>query len=217
MNMIIDTSTKNMLAILQTEKDFIVAPKTEKKHQENLLPSIEKLLLEYKTTLQKVDNIGVVVGPGSFTGIRLAVATAKAFCYVDRHKKIVAINMLDLLGTVAMKHSKGKFCVCVKCTSSKMYVGQFDKNGEKVSQFTLLKEDIKKIDDFEKFFFFDEDFFSFDNFKQLKITEQDYVDYMSEKVRMKEFVENEKLEPFYMALSQAEEELLKKEKKDDKK
>ena len=217
MNMIIDTSTKNMLAILQTEKDFIVAPKTEKKHQENLLPSIEKLLLEYKTTLQKVDNIGVVVGPGSFTGIRLAVATAKAFCYVDRHKKIVAINMLDLLGTVAMKHSKGKFCVCVKCTSSKMYVGQFDKNGEKVSQFTLLKEDIKKIGDFEKFFFFDEEFFSFDNFKQLKITEQDYVDYMSEKVRMKEFVENEKLEPFYMALSQAEEELLKKEKKDDKK
>lgn len=216
MNLIIDTSSRNLMAILQDEKHLFVAPKVDKKHQECLLPSIEKLLIDGKTTLDKVDNIGVVVGPGSFTGIRLAVATAKAFCYVDRNKKVVAINMLDLFGTVAKKQSKGKFCVCVKCTSSKFYVGQFDKNGEKVCQFVLLKDEIKNIDDFEKFFFYDDDFFSFGDFKKLELIEQDYVDFMSERIKKAEFVKNEKLEPLYMALSQAEEELLKKEKKDEK-
>lgn len=216
MNLIIDTSTSIMLAILQDEKQTIIAPKICKKHQENLLPSIEKLLIEAKTTLNKVENIGVVVGPGSFTGIRLGVATAKAFCYVDKRKKIVAINMLDLLGSVVKKHSKKKFCVCVKCTSSKIYVGQFDENGEKTSQFVLLKDEIKKIDKYEKFFFLEEDFFSFDNFKQLKVTEQDYIDFFINKLSNKDFVDFEKLEPLYMALSQAEEELFKKENKDDK-
>jgi len=217
MNLILDTSSSNMVAILQDEKHLFVAPKVSKKHQENLLPSIEKLLIENKTSLNKVDIIGVVVGPGSFTGIRLAVATAKGFCYVDRCKKIVAINILDLLGSVAKKSSKGKFCVCVKCTSSKFYVGQFDKNGKKTSQFVLLKDEINRLEDFEKFFFFDSEFFSFDNFKRIEITDQDYVNFLNEKISKKDFVEFEKLEPLYMALSQAEEELLKKEKKDDKK
>jgi len=215
MRLIIDTSSNDMIAILQDEKNLFFAPKISKKHQENLLPSIEKILIQSKKTLDKVDVIGVVIGPGSFTGIRLAVATVKGFCYVDRNKKIVAINMLDLLGFVAKKMAKNNFCVLIKCTSSKVYVGQFSEKGEKVSQFVLLKDEISKLDEFEKFFFSDKDFFSYKSFKQLELSNEDYVSFLNEKILKNDFIQNEKLEPLYMALSQAEEELLKKEKKDE--
>lgn len=211
MNLIIDTSTSFLVTILDGEKGRFVAPRLTKKHQENLLPSIESLLVKAHSSIKDVDILGVVVGPGSFTGIRLAVATAKGFAFVDRHKKIVPINMLDLLGFVAKHQAKYDFCVCLKCTSSKIYVAQFDRNGKKLSQLVLPKEDAKTILCPEKFNYLDDEFFSFGSFKSLTLTDDDYVQFLSQRIDEKNFVSFEKLVPLYMALSQAEEELLKKQ------
>lgn len=53
-------------------------------HSATLLPSVDACLRSAKAALADVDLIGVVSGPGSFTGIRIGLATAKAFAAVRR-------------------------------------------------------------------------------------------------------------------------------------
>jgi len=49
-------------------------------HAEELLPLIERALGECKVGIQAIDLVGVNTGPGSFTGLRIGLATAKGIC-----------------------------------------------------------------------------------------------------------------------------------------
>jgi len=53
-------------------------------HSATLLPSVDACLAAAKVSLGDVDLIGVVSGPGSFTGLRIGLATVKAFAAVRR-------------------------------------------------------------------------------------------------------------------------------------
>jgi tRNA threonylcarbamoyladenosine biosynthesis protein TsaB len=44
---------------------------------EQLLPTIQQLLIDAHTTFKDLTDIAITLGPGSFTGVRLAIATAK--------------------------------------------------------------------------------------------------------------------------------------------
>ena len=48
-------------------------------HSESLMPLVSKILEEVNLTLQDMDLLAIDIGPGSFTGIRIGIATAKAF------------------------------------------------------------------------------------------------------------------------------------------
>ncbi len=50
-------------------------------HSERLLPALEELLAQGNLTVQDLNLVSAVTGPGSFTGIRIGVATAKALSY----------------------------------------------------------------------------------------------------------------------------------------
>jgi tRNA threonylcarbamoyladenosine biosynthesis protein TsaB len=49
------------------------------RHAETLLPRIEHALVASALTLEQIDLIAVGIGPGSFTGVRVGVASAKGF------------------------------------------------------------------------------------------------------------------------------------------
>lgn len=53
-------------------------------HSQTLLPIIEGVLQDAKITVDDLDRIGVAVGPGSFTGIKIAVATAKGLAHKNK-------------------------------------------------------------------------------------------------------------------------------------
>lgn len=65
-------------------------------HSERLMPHIEYLLSTVDEKIQDMDRFAVTVGPGSFTGIRIGVATANAFAMAYA-KKVIAISTLDAL------------------------------------------------------------------------------------------------------------------------
>jgi len=50
-------------------------------HSEGLLPQLEQLLKRTNTKKQDIDLIAVSMGPGSFTGLRIGLATAEAMAY----------------------------------------------------------------------------------------------------------------------------------------
>jgi tRNA threonylcarbamoyladenosine biosynthesis protein TsaB len=68
----------------------------KKNHSETLMPMIEFMFKTAEIDLADVDYIAVTTGPGSFTGIRIGAATAKALAH-GTGKKIIGVATLDAL------------------------------------------------------------------------------------------------------------------------
>ena len=206
MDLIIDTSTARLIVIL-VDKDKIdyVENLVSNKHQASLLSDIETLLLKNKCKLSDIETFGVVVGPGSFTGVRLSVATVKAFNFVNKKQKIVAINNLDLLNFIC-KNEKNDYAIAIKSTSSKCYLSKVCKNIRQ--DFLATNEQVEDLDC--DVFGYDIDKIGTKKVEKLQVKVQDYVEFFLTQKQKKNFVDYVSLEPVYMALSQAEEELLKK-------
>jgi tRNA threonylcarbamoyladenosine biosynthesis protein TsaB len=65
-------------------------------HAGRLLPGIQHLLHETDLTAQQIDAFAVTTGPGSFTGLRIALTTAKTLSLVTG-KPLVGVPTLDVL------------------------------------------------------------------------------------------------------------------------
>lgn len=72
-------------------------------HSVNLLPMIDQALTSSGLTLEALDRIAVVSGPGSFTGVRIGVSTVKGLAH-GAGKPCVTVDALE-----AMAHSAGAF------------------------------------------------------------------------------------------------------------
>ena len=80
----IDTTTK-VSALALAEDGKLIAEvflHTQKMHSERLIPMLDQLLETAAWKLNDLAFIGVVKGPGSFTGIRIGIATAQGFSQV---------------------------------------------------------------------------------------------------------------------------------------
>jgi tRNA threonylcarbamoyladenosine biosynthesis protein TsaB len=65
-------------------------------HSEHLLPMIDLLLSENGQTAADLDLIAVSIGPGSFTGLRIGLSTAKGLAYAAS-KPVAAVSTLEAL------------------------------------------------------------------------------------------------------------------------
>lgn len=93
----VDTTTKIANStILCKDNIFSKSIDNEITHSEKLLPLIDDILNNSSTTLKDIDLFAVTTGPGSFTGIRIGLATIKAFAKVYS-KKIYAVNSLEVM------------------------------------------------------------------------------------------------------------------------
>ena len=65
-------------------------------HSEKLLPMIDGILCDASLTLDAIDAVAVSIGPGSFTGLRIGLSTAKGLS-MALQKPIIAVPTLDAL------------------------------------------------------------------------------------------------------------------------
>ncbi|NLP44907.1 MAG: tRNA (adenosine(37)-N6)-threonylcarbamoyltransferase complex dimerization subunit type 1 TsaB [Peptococcaceae bacterium] len=94
----IDTTTK-ITALALAEKGKLVGEgflHTGKTHSERLIPMLDQLLTAAAWKLAELDFIAVVRGPGSFTGIRIGIATAQGLAQVLKIP-VFGITSLDTL------------------------------------------------------------------------------------------------------------------------
>ena len=68
------------------------------KHSENVLKTIDQMCEEANVNILDVKTVAVVVGPGSFTGLRIGTAIAKALGAVNKDLKFGARTIQFLLG-----------------------------------------------------------------------------------------------------------------------
>ena len=105
----IDTTTKKASVVVK--KDNTIISKTidnEITHSEKLLPLIHETLEEANLKLQDIHLLACTLGPGSFTGVRIGIATMKALAKVI-DTKIYGITSLELLAMDGIKNSTNSF------------------------------------------------------------------------------------------------------------
>ena len=94
----IDTSGKNLTVIIC--KDGVITQYFDNEcgvnHSVALMPKIEEIALKADFDFKKADFFSAVVGAGSFTGIRIGVATIKAMCFAF-NKPCLSITSFDTL------------------------------------------------------------------------------------------------------------------------
>ncbi|MGL4359733.1 MAG: tRNA (adenosine(37)-N6)-threonylcarbamoyltransferase complex dimerization subunit type 1 TsaB [Sediminibacterium sp.] len=98
----IDTATEYAATCIS--KDGIMLAKREnadlKNHGSFLQPAIQSLCLETGIPLADIDALAVTAGPGSYTGLRVGMASAKGICFTLQ-KPLITINTLALIAHAA--------------------------------------------------------------------------------------------------------------------
>ncbi len=84
MILFLDTSTNTIRLGLAKDSQLVAEHSWESKfrHSEELLPTLEKFLKKSKVKLNNLRGIIVVSGPGSFTGLRVGIATANTLAFI---------------------------------------------------------------------------------------------------------------------------------------
>ena len=115
----IDTSGKNLTVVIN--KDGKLFKYYDKEcgvnHSVALMPKIEELINEANFDLSTADFFCAVVGAGSFTGIRIGVATIKALCFAF-NKPCLSITSFDTLAY----NEQGKVLAVIDAKHNGFYV-----------------------------------------------------------------------------------------------
>lgn len=119
-----DTSSKALsLAILEDKQ--VLAETTiniKKNHSITLMPAIDFLMASLDWTPKDLDRIVVAEGPGSYTGLRIAVATAKTLAHT---LNIELVGMSSLLALVPYQQ-EGLFVSLMDARRNNVYVGFYE-------------------------------------------------------------------------------------------
>jgi tRNA threonylcarbamoyladenosine biosynthesis protein TsaB len=86
----------------------------QKEHASFVHAAIEEMLEEGGFKLKDMDAFSVTSGPGSYTGLRVGMATAKGFCYAFS-KPLLAINTLEVMAKAAIDTVSDKDAVKFLC------------------------------------------------------------------------------------------------------
>lgn len=112
-----------------------------KTHSQNLMPLIQDLFVKSNIGLSEIDLIACNKGPGSFTGIRIGIATAKAIAEVA-NIPVIGISSLDCLA-YNVPNATGVICSLIDANNNQVYSAIFDKNYNLISEY--LADDVSNI------------------------------------------------------------------------
>lgn len=117
----LDTSTNAVSAAIAEDERLLGQAylHVTKKHSETLLPILDQLLTDCGYSIKDMDAVAVTAGPGSFTGVRIGVASASAFAYA-LSCPVYEVSTLDAL--LAMAPSGLLTCALLDARRDQVYV-----------------------------------------------------------------------------------------------
>ena len=135
-----DTSSKALsLAILEDKQ--LLAETTiniKNNHSITLMPAIDFLMASLDWTPKDLDRIVVAEGPGSYTGLRIAVATAKTLAHT---LDIELVGMSSLLALVPYQQ-EGLFVPLMDARRNNVYAGFYENAKPVMSEAHLSFEEV---------------------------------------------------------------------------
>ena len=115
---------------------------TQNTHSEKLMPMVQQILNDLQMSIQQIDAVAVTCGPGSFTGLRIGMATAKGIVQ-GGNKKLIAIPTLDCLAQ-NLKHYPGVICPIMNAQKKQVYTAIYrtaEGKLERLSDYQAIEAD----------------------------------------------------------------------------
>lgn len=139
----VDTSNKVASVALFQDDVFIEEKRNDCQltHSETLLPLIDELLKEKNITIKDIDMFAVCIGPGSFTGIRIGVATVKGMAQA-LNKKIISVTSLE--GLLEISQSKNA-CAIINARHGNVYMQIRHKGKPGAPDFMTIEQLINEL------------------------------------------------------------------------
>ncbi len=154
------TACTSTVAVLNNEALLgVYTVNTNNKHSETLLPMVKNLLATLSLTIDDIDAYAVSNGPGSFTGVRIGMATIKGLAF-GRDAKCVEISTIEALAQ-NLEGFDGIVCPIMNARRGQVYTGAF-LNGERIINDTcmMLDELIPLLEKYGKKIYFTGDGYS---------------------------------------------------------
>jgi tRNA threonylcarbamoyladenosine biosynthesis protein TsaB len=123
----IDTAVQTSsvcLAQNDTAIDEIINPQ-QKDSAAWLQVAIKELLHKNNLSLDQIYAIAVSEGPGSYTGLRVGMSTAKGLCYVLQ-KPLITVGTLKMMAAAAPKSSTELLCPMIDARRMEVFTAVFD-------------------------------------------------------------------------------------------
>ena len=138
---LLDSSNTNLSVGLARDNLLLecVSYEAWQQQSEYMIPELNKLLAKYSVSKEEIQEVIVAKGPGSYTGVRIAITIAKTIATV-LNAKLYAVSSLRV-----QKECKNPSICLINARSGRSYIGVYeDKN-------TILEDQIMKNDDVLKY------------------------------------------------------------------
>ncbi|MBU1998084.1 MAG: tRNA (adenosine(37)-N6)-threonylcarbamoyltransferase complex dimerization subunit type 1 TsaB [Candidatus Omnitrophota bacterium] len=137
----IDTSTKSFcLGFYDDDRFYAYTLELKSRLSSLITPSIQRVIMAVGLEISDIDFFCCGLGPGSFTGLRIGLATIKGLCWSIK-KPVIGISSLEIIALNASK-KEGYIVVLLDAKRGLVYCGIYkSKNGllTRVMQESLLK------------------------------------------------------------------------------
>ena len=145
----IDTSSSDVSIAIIKDKEILssITKSIPNAHSIYTVSFLDKIIKEANLKQKDIENILVVTGPGSFTGVRIGVTIAKTYAYL-RKINVIGVSSLKML-SLSCDH---EYCLSlVNARHDNYYLGLYDQNNNEVisEQFNTKDEVLKLIQKYQ--------------------------------------------------------------------
>ena len=124
----------------------------QKDHAAWIHTAINKLLKETGFPLKSLEAIAVSIGPGSYTGLRIGLSSAKGLCYA-LDIPLITISTLKMIASAVKQKATDLICPMVDARRLEVFTGLYNKDLLEISAARALIIDETSFDTFHKILF----------------------------------------------------------------
>ncbi|HCL04618.1 MAG TPA: tRNA (adenosine(37)-N6)-threonylcarbamoyltransferase complex dimerization subunit type 1 TsaB [Chitinophagaceae bacterium] len=128
----IDTATATAGVCLSKDEDIlaILTSTDQKNHASFIQPAIASIVQQTGIALTDLAAIAVTGGPGSYTGLRVGMATAKGICF-SLEKPLIVVNTLEVMAVAAIEKTADDstlFCPLIDARRMEVFTAVYDRS-----------------------------------------------------------------------------------------
>ncbi len=105
---------------------------------EHMIPELDKLLNQYQVEKNQIKDVVVAIGPGSYTGVRIAITIAKTLAAV------LPINVYTISSLRCQKDGKNSSICVINARSGRSYFGVYQDDKVIVEDMILANDKVKE-------------------------------------------------------------------------
>ncbi len=131
MSLLLHIDTALSVASICLSKDKEVIAYSENVHQQGhaawLHPAIDEIMKSVGLSMKELYGVSVSIGPGSYTGLRVGLSSAKGFCYA-LNIPLITIATTELIASAITQEAQELICPVIDARRMEIYTAIYDKN-----------------------------------------------------------------------------------------